>query len=284
MRDVRGKTALVTGGAMGMGLLWCEHFADDGANVVIWDLNEEKLQEAGEKIRRRGVKVLTQVVDVSKPQAVYEAAEVAKKETGGVDILVNNAGIVSAGPFLETPDAKLSAVLKVDLEAHFWTMKAFLPHMIEQNSGHIVTIASAAGFVGVARMPAYVAAKWGAIGLSESVRLELDLMGIKGVHFTIVCPSFVNTGMFAGARPPLLTSMLEPEEIVRKAYLAFKKDKIFVKEPWIVKVTPALKALLPTRAFDAISRLLGADSSMMQWRDEREEIRKPIEESVEASA
>lgn len=269
MRDVRGKTALVTGGAMGMGMLWCEHFARDGANLVIWDIKEETLAEAAEKLGRRGVTVMTQLVDVSNPEQVYEAAEKAQDETGGVDILVNNAGIVTAGPFLETPDARLAAVLDVDLKALMWTMKAFLPRMIERNSGHVVNISSASGYVGVPRMPAYVAAKWGVIGLTESVRLEVEQMRAPGVKFTLVCPSYVDTGMFAGAKPPLLTKILKPEEIIDVAYEAFKNDRYMVNEPWMVKLTPALKGVLPTKAFDVVSGILGVTKSMHDWRDER---------------
>jgi NAD(P)-dependent dehydrogenase (short-subunit alcohol dehydrogenase family) len=269
MKDVRGKTALVTGGAMGMGLLWCERFADDGANLVIWDLDADRLETAADGLRRRGVEVMTQVVDVSDPRLVADSAEAVQRQTGGVDVLVNNAGIVHAGPFLDTPDGKLSAVIDVDLKGPMWTMKAFLPHMVERNCGHVINISSASGYVGVPRMPSYVAAKWGAIGLTESVRLELELMNVTGVKFTLVCPSFVDTGMFAGAKPPLLTKMLAPREIVDIAYAAFKADRYVVNEPWIVKITPALKALLPTKAFDLISGLLGASSSMVQWRDER---------------
>jgi all-trans-retinol dehydrogenase (NAD+) len=269
MKNVRGKTALVTGGAMGMGKLWCERFARDGCNVVIWDLNEEAMNETAEDLRRLGVTVLTQKVDVSKAEAVYEAADHAQAETGGVDILVNNAGIVHAGPFLETDDAKISAIIDVDLKALFWTMKAFLPRMIERNFGHVINISSASGYIGVPRMPAYVAAKWGAIGLTDSIRLELKLMKATGVKLTLVCPSYVDTGMFAGAKPPLLTKMLEPAEIVDIAYDAFKKDQYVVNEPWLVKLTPPLRALLPHKAFDLISDILGATKSMTAWRDER---------------
>jgi short-subunit dehydrogenase len=254
---------------MGMGRLWCERFARDGANLVIWDINDDEMKRAAEDIGRSKVKVLTQKVDVSKNDAVYEAAEKATKEMGDVDILVNNAGIVFAGPFLETDDARLSAVIDVDLKAHMWTMKAFLPRMIERNSGHVVNVSSASGYIGVPRMPSYVAAKWGAIGLTESVRLELKTMGVDGVKFTLVCPSYVDTGMFEGAKPPLMTKMLKPKDIVDIAYEAFKQDKYIVNEPWLVKLTPALKGILPYQAFDLVSGILGVTKSMHKWRDLR---------------
>jgi NAD(P)-dependent dehydrogenase (short-subunit alcohol dehydrogenase family) len=270
MKDVRGKTALVTGGASGMGLLWCERLAKDGADLVIWDINQDAADEAAERLRSStGRKVYAQKVDVSDATLVDEAAEEALSTMGHIDVLVNNAGIVFAAPYLDSPKEKLSATIDVDLKAPMWTMQAFLPGMIQRNQGHIVNISSASGFIGVPRMPAYVAAKWGLIGLTESVRLELKLMHVSGVHFTLVCPSYVDTGMFAGAKPPLLTKMLKPEDVINTAYRAFKENRYIVKEPWLVKVTPPLKALLPYQVFDLISGLLGANKSMTDWRNER---------------
>lgn len=269
MKDVQGKTALVTGGASGMGALWARHLAEDGANLVLWDLNLEAAQSTAESLRPKGVDVLVQRVDVANREAVYQAALKVKAETGGVDVLVNNAGIVFSRPFLETPDEHLSATIDVDLKAPIWTMKAFLPTMIERNAGHIVNISSASGFIGVPLMPAYVAAKWGVIGLTESVRYELKQMGKTGVQFTLFCPSYVDTGMFEGARPPRLTKMLKPEDAVARAYDGFKRDEYLILEPFLAKITPALKGILPTKLFDRIADLLGVTTSMQEWKDLR---------------
>lgn len=268
MIDVQGKTALVTGGAMGMGLLWARRFAQDGANLVLWDINAEGLEQAGEELRGQ-VDVMTQVVDVSDREQIYKAAVKVQAETGGVDILVNNAGIVFSKPFLETPDEHLSATIDVDLKALFWTMKAFLPRMLELNAGHIINISSASGFIGVPRMPAYVASKWGVIGLTESVRLEVRAMKKDGVGFTLFCPGFVDTGMFDGVKAPLLTPMLTTEEAVRIAYEGFRESKYMITAPWMVSMTPALKGLLPAKLFDFISDLFGVNRSMDDWQDTR---------------
>jgi len=268
MIDVKGKTALVTGGAMGMGLLWARHFARDGANLVLWDINAAGLEQAAEELRGQ-VDVMTQVVDVSDRKQIYKAALKVQAETGGVDILVNNAGIVFSKPFLETPDEHLSATIDVDLKALFWTMKAFMPRMLELNASHIINISSASGFIGVPRMPAYVASKWGVIGLTESVRLEVRGMKKDGVGFTLFCPSYVDTGMFEGAKAPLLTPMLTPDAAVRIAYDGFRDGKYMITAPWMVGLTPAIKGLLPSKLFDVVSDLFGANSSMDSWKDTR---------------
>ena len=252
-----------------MGLLWAERFARDGANLVLWDINEEKLEQASEGLRARDVDVMTQRVDVSNREQVYKSAVKVQAETGGVDVLVNNAGIIFSKPFLETPDEHLAATIDVDLKALFWTMKAFLPHMIDNNSGHIINVSSASGFIGVPRMPAYVASKWGVIGLTESIRLEVRALKKTGVGFTLFCPSYVDTGMFEGAKPPLLTKMLEPKKVVDIAYQGFKDGKYLIIEPWMAKITPALKGLLPSKLFDLIADVLGVSTSMDAWQDTR---------------
>lgn len=269
MREVKGKTALITGAARGMGAIWARRLAEDGANLVLWDLDDEATEQTAAPLREKGVDVLVQAVDVSDRQAVYQAALKVQAETGGVDVLVNNAGIVFARPFLETPDEKIAATLDVDLKALFWTTKAFLPRMIERNEGHIVNVSSASGFIGVPRMPAYVASKWGVIGLTESLRYELKEMGKTGIRFTLFCPSFVDTGMFEGVRPPRLTKMLDPEAAVARAYKGFKQDEYLILEPLMVRLTPVLKGVLPMGAFDRLAELLGVTKSMDTWQGEK---------------
>ena len=265
MRDVNGRAVLITGGAAGMGRLWAERFAADGARLALWDISEDALNKTAEALRATGSTVITDIVNVADSKAVYKAAKKLEAELGGIDVLVNNAGIVRSGDFLDTPDEDISAVLDVNLKGIFWTMKAFLPRMVERNDGHIVNISSASGFIGVPKIPAYVASKWGVIGLTESVKMEIANMKKDGVHFTVVCPSYVDTGMFEGARPPRMTKMLRPENIVNVSYEAFKKNKFMVMEPFMVKFTPALKSLLPARVFDSLSSFLGVNTSMHQW-------------------
>jgi short-subunit dehydrogenase len=244
-----------------MGLLWAEHLVKDGAKVVLWDLDGAELERAAGHIRGLGGEVLTQVVDVTDRQAVYAAAKDAASKTGSIEILINNAGIVAAGKFLEMPDEKLDATIDVDVKALLWTMKAFLPAMLERGAGHIINISSASGFIGVPYMPAYAASKWAVIGMTESLRLEMELEGHTGIKFTLFCPSYVDTGMFAGVKPPLLAPILTPEIAVKRAYKGFRKGEYLILEPFIVKFTPALKALLPRSIFDRVSDVLGVTQS-----------------------
>lgn len=266
MRDVAGKIALVTGGALGMGRQWCRHLAGDGARVAIWDINADASATLAEELRGRGAEVYTDRVDVSRREEIASGAERLRRNSGIPEILINNAGIVSAAPFADADDSKLSATIDINVKAVMFTCKEFLPDMMKRNCGHIVNVASAAGYIGVPYMPAYTASKWAVIGLTESLRLEMKLMRRTGIEWTLFCPSYVGTGMFDGARAPLLTPILSPEEAVRRAYRGFKRGAYLVREPFMVKITPVLRTLLPTAAFDWVSDHFGVTASMVDWR------------------
>jgi len=256
MKDVKGKVVLVTGAAMGMGKLLSEKFCEDGARVIMVDVNAESLKASIEEFKNRGFEVFDYVCDLTNRDKVYEMAEWVRENVGTVQALVNNAGVVYNGNFLDQDDEKISRTVDVNLKALMWTMKAFLPGMIENNEGHVLNLASASGFIGVPGVAVYAATKWGVIGLSESIRYELMKLK-KNIKFTIVCPSYVATGMFEGVKPPKMTRFLTPQRIVDIMYDAFKKDKLYVLEPFMVKMTPSLKALLPIKAFDWVQKVFG---------------------------
>lgn len=133
-------------------------------------------------------------------------------------ILVNNAGIGSAKKFFDASDEIVDLTFRVNTIAHFWvswpvytysvsitilnsqTIKAFAPSMMAKNKGHIITIASTAGMFGVPGLMDYCASKFGAVGLHESLAAELDTLGANGVKTTLVCPYFIDTGMFDGVK------------------------------------------------------------------------------------
>lgn len=112
-------------------------------------------------------------------------------------MLFNNAGVVSGRALLDTPDHLIERSFSVNTLAHFWTVKAFLPTMLEKDHGHIVSIASMAGYVGIPKLIDYCASKFATVGFDEALRLELEMLGANGVHTTVICPYFIQaTGMF----------------------------------------------------------------------------------------
>ena len=130
----------------------------------------------------------------------------------------------------------------------------------------MVHIASASGFIGLPYGSTYASSKWAVIGFGESIRAELNLQGHEHVHHTIVCPSYIGTGMFQGVEAPKATSILEPAELAEKVVHAVERDKVHVLEPFMVKLTPLLRDLLPTGLYDRLSHLFGADTSMAHWK------------------
>ena len=166
----RGKRVLVTGGARGLGKLMAEQIAALGGRIVLWDLDADTLAHTKSEFEARGRSCSTYVCDVSSPSAVKEAAERVLSEQGSVDILINNAGVISGKLLLELSEQEILRTFNVNTLALFWTTRAFLPSMIEQGTGHIVTIASAAGLTATVRQTDYAASKHAAVGFDEALR------------------------------------------------------------------------------------------------------------------
>jgi len=267
MKSVKGMTALVTGGASGMGRLWVKRFLKDGANVVVWDINESLLKKLNQEIEKEFLKrVKTYKVDVSSINEIETVYNDMKRKNISVDIVVNNAGVVFNGFTHEADINKINKLLSINLNAVIVITKLFLNDMIKRGRGHIINISSAAGLIGVPLMSTYCASKWGVLGFSESVRYELKMRKLKNIKISVFCPSYITTGMFEGAKPPLFTKLLMPEKAVDIAYRGFRKNRFCIKTPWIVKITPFLKGVLPRFLYDLIYYLFGVDKSMIDWR------------------
>merc|ERR1711970_626535 len=162
-------------------------------------------------IRKEGGKAFTYTVDVSNREIIYEMADRIKKEVGDITILVNNAGIVSGTYLLDTPDHKITKTFDVNVMSHFWTIKYFLPKMIEMKKGHIANVASMAGHAGTNKLVDYCASKFAAVGIDEALRVELFVQGHSDyIKTTVVCPYYISTGMFSGVYSKIIP-ILEPD-------------------------------------------------------------------------
>jgi all-trans-retinol dehydrogenase (NAD+) len=182
-----------------------------------------------------------------------------------VDIVVNSAGVVSGKPILELTDEQIERTFDVNTLALYWTCKAFLPGMVERRRGHLVTIASASGLIGVAKLADYSASKWAAIGFDESLRVELKKLAPQ-VRTTVVCPYYVNTGMFTGVKSRFswMMPILEEAHVVRRIVEAIERDRRRVVMPWPVFLLPLMR-LLPIPLFDALANFLGVNVSMDEF-------------------
>lgn len=265
MSKLDGRRVLITGGAQGIGLEMALKFAGRGSEIVLADLDQEGLVGAKAKVAELGVPVWGFHVDVTNPASIAALKAQVDAEVGPIDVLVNNAGVVFGGPFTKTSLDDHFKTYEVNILGVVAMTHAFMDDLIGRPEAHIVTIASASGFVGLPYGSSYASSKWAAIGFSESIRAELKVDGHDHVHVTIVCPSYIGTGMFEGAEAPKATHILEPDFVAEKVVQAVEHNSIYVKEPWIIKVTPLLRELLPTGLYDQISHLLGADTSMAHW-------------------
>lgn len=261
MLDLNGKTALITGGAGGLGYATARALAREGAKVALWDLNGERAEEKAAALRADGFTAKGWGLNVADPTAVRAGAAQVEREFGRVDLLDNNAGVHAPGDFLTTSDEEIKRQMDVNINSYYWCTKTFLPGMIARNSGHIIMIASAAGLLGVPGMAAYSASKHAVVGFAESLRLELLRSDVTGVGMTIVCPSFIDTGMFPNTTPPLFTPWLKPDALADKIVAAVKADRLYVREPGMVKLIPLMKAL-PRAVGDALCSLTGMDRSL----------------------
>lgn len=251
-------TALITGGASGIGRLMAWNLAQQGMAVTVWDRDERALEALEAEAKDEGLALSGAVCDISDRAQVYRLAEAL----GPVDLLINNAGVVSGKPLLETPDDKIEGTFAVNTLALFWTAKAFLPGMVARDRGHVVTIASAAGIVGVMGLADYSASKFAAVGFDEALRMELGRAKSR-VRTTVVCPFFIDTGMFAGVttRFPLLLPILKPETAVRIILKGIRRGKKRVVIPWFANAVFLLR-LFPVTVMDALAGFFGINRSM----------------------
>jgi all-trans-retinol dehydrogenase (NAD+) len=266
MKDLKGKVALVTGAAMGMGRSLSEKLLQEGCTVVLVDVNEKELAKTAGELAKLG-KCTRYICDISDKKAVNQLAKQVEKEVGQVDILVNNAGIVRAQELVDLSEDAIEKTISINLTAQFWTCKAFLPAMIKKRQGHIVNFASAGGILAIPNLTAYCASKFGVVGFSDALRQEMKKHNYN-IGVTYVCPNTVNTGMFEGSKMVAGTKMLAAEDVTRNVIKAIKKNTAMVAVPsFPVKIlTPLTKVLLPISAMDWLNKVMGMATANDSWK------------------
>lgn len=265
MTELSGKGVVLTGAASGIGRLMALRVADAGARLALWDIDEQGLGRLREELRSRGTQVTVHRVDLSDRHAIRDAAAATLKELGAVDVLINNAGIVSGRGLLEVSEEQIERTFAVNTLALFWTSRAFLPAMLERDSGHVVTIASAGGLHGTARLVDYCSSKFAAVGFDDSLRTELKATGSR-VQTTVVCPYYIDTGMFSGVttRFPWLLPILDPDTVTRRVVDAIRGNRRRVIMPWFIYTIFPMR-LLPVAWADRLMDFFGVSHSMDQF-------------------
>ncbi len=264
MKDLKDKNAIVTGSASGIGRAVALELAGEGANIVIADLNEPEMDEAAEQIRALGVKAIIKKTDVSSKDQVKELIDYTIDEFGSLDLLVNNAGVVVMG---EMRDMRIEDewewIMGINLWGPIYGCHYSLPHMVKRGSGHIVNIASAAGFFAAPGVGAYCTTKFGVVGMTEALRSEVARFGV-GV--TCVCPGLVKTSIFKssvniGAVPKNQNRLFKlrgqsPERIAKRIVRGIKRNK-----PMLVPTIDAKAMYLLKRFFPRIYSWVGIQNA-----------------------
>lgn len=262
-KTVKNENVLVTGSGNGIGRRIAIEFGKLGANLILWDINEANNSETKKILDEFNVKSYVYTVDLSKRDQIYETADRVKNEVGHVDILINNAGIVSGKKLFECPDDLMEKTMAVNSHSLFYTTKAFLPKMIENNHGHIVTVASMAGHAGVNGLVDYTASKYAAVGFSEALRSELLTMG-KDISVTIISPYYINTGMFDGVKTfsPIMFPILESQYVVERIMEAILTNSYDLFLPRASNLYLFVKGMLPSKAVFELIDYFGLNRNM----------------------
>ena len=247
MKNLEAKTVLITGGASGIGKIMVRLMLERKAKVIIWDINQEKIDETLSEFSNLG-NVFGFNVDVSNSEQIQENAKKVKQEIGVVDVLINNAGIIVGKYFSEHSLSDISKTMEINANAPMLIAKVFLDDMLYQNSGHICNIASSGGLISNPKMSVYAASKWSLIGWSDSLRLEMKQMD-KKVNVTTIMPYYINTGMFDGVESKI--AILDPEAAALTIIKAIEKNKIMLSIPgYMYRLTRLGQAVMSINVFD----------------------------------
>lgn len=238
MESLKGKKALITGGGKGIGRALAVALAQEGVDIALMGRSAGSLEEVAKELNGSGVKVAYATADVSDMNAVNAAVIHLTKELGDIDILINNAGIAAFGGFMELEPAQWEQIIQVNLMGVYYVTRAILPGMIERKTGDIINISSTAGQRGAPLTSAYSASKFGLLGLTESLMLEVRKHNIRVSALT---PSTIATDM---AKDLHLTDgnpdkVLQPEDLAEFVVAQLKLNRrVLVKSAGLWSTNP----------------------------------------------
>ena len=252
IRYFQGAVAVVTGAASGIGKALSLALADQGANVVLCDLQEDLLAEVYDESIKRGREPLQICVDVRDPESVKGALHQALDHYGRLDLVFNNAGIVVEGTIEQHSIEDWNQIIDINFKGVVHGVHNAYSIMKDQGFGHIVNTASLAGLIPVPKVIGYTATKHAVVGLTRVIRIE----GAKyGIRATAVCPGQVRTPILQGGKfgrvsntqPDTESSraLLEPDELAAKILQQVKRNKRLIVEPLSAKRVTIVNKLLP---------------------------------------
>jgi short-subunit dehydrogenase len=228
MTPIKGKHVLLTGGSRGIGPVIAEALAERGAHIALAARSAEGLQNVVQTLSKYPVQVLAVPVDLAQDAQQHALIGAVLEKFGAIDILINNAGLETEGAFIELEWSAVRETLEVNLTAPMALTYRVLPHMLKQQEGHIVNIASVAAKTGAPYAALYSGTK---AGMAEWARgLRLELAG-SGIHFSTIFPGYVTeVGMFARFKvtPPRVIGSCTPSQVARAVVRAVEHNQLEV--------------------------------------------------------
>jgi short-subunit dehydrogenase len=251
MRQIRGKKALVTGAASGIGRAIALELAREGTDLFLIDIDDVGLADTVSAVRTSGVSIASRRCDVSRPGEISATVGEILSRWGGVDILVNNAGITYYGHTVEMSAEHWDRVLQVNLHSHVQFTRELLPSLLARPEAHIVNVCSMFGLVAMPKLTAYSTSKFAMVGFSDALRAEY---GREGLGVTALCPGFVATNLFTsapqpekgkGPKVPPRFFCTTPEKVARSAVRAIRRDRRLVVVEPLAKLLTTIKRFTP---------------------------------------
>jgi NAD(P)-dependent dehydrogenase (short-subunit alcohol dehydrogenase family) len=243
MKRLKGRAAVVTGAASGIGLAITEAFVAEGMRVTMADLDEESLQNHATRLTDTGADVQAITTDVRDADAVERLGQAAVERFGPLHVAVNNAGIVNGGKSWELPLEEWHRVLDVNLWGVIHGVHAFVPRILASgDEGHVVNTASMAAVLPIGRLGPYTVAKHGVLGLSDVLRADLDAIGAP-VGVSVVMPGMIKSGMNPIGTVPASAVAANVVDAIRRG-----RDYVFTDDHAAADVEARLQAILAARA------------------------------------
>jgi len=273
MRNLAGRTAVLTGASEGIGLYISREFAKEQMNLVLAALPTSNLEGIVAEVRGNGVSAIAVPTDVSNQSSLKALISRTNHEYGAIDVLVNNASVHMAFPYHKVPAEKIEHLIRTNLTGSMLLTQMALPGMLERHQGHIVNVSSLAGKTAPPFCEAYAASKAGLIAFTKSLRITYHGSGVSA---SVICPGFVEAGMYqrmreeTGLDPPWFLGTSCAETVSRAIVHAIKKDIPEV----IVNPRPARLLTALAELFPSLSERVIQFSGIADWYERYAEARE----------
>ncbi len=254
MKPLKDKVVLITGASRGLGVDMAKAFAAQGSRLALAARSGGMLEQVRAELSGSGTTILAAPADVGDYESLQALVKEVEASLGPIDVLVNNAGIEDVYDYEATSAERIEEIVRVNVVGVMWLTRLVLPSMIERRAGHICNIASVAGLTPVPHNAVYSATKHAVVGFSRSLRLE---MREHGVEVSVVCPGFVDGGMFKewGRPPPRSSPAVSSEKVaegVVRAVLGNKGEVVVTRG--LAKIADVTFAVAPEFAMNMFAR------------------------------